>query len=250
LIPATWVIGVVVTTDRSVQRADVRRFKKVLVIFPHPDDETVDCGGTVNRMARAGAHMTVLLLTLGERGNLTGLVDPELKVARRAEAVRATDILGVSRLIQEDLGDGRIDERREEAGRQMATAIDAVRPDLIVTYDRAGLDGHANHVACAEVLTELRRSRFPDIALWYAGQPRRLVRLLQAVGQLARDEAVDRRRAAPTIRIVVGAGVVPKIRAWYAHRSQRRRFAKALGRLVPMWLAFSVQQSEYFAEAD
>jgi LmbE family N-acetylglucosaminyl deacetylase len=241
---------VVFTTDRSVRRVDVRRFKQVLVVFPHPDDEAVNCGGAINRLARAGASVTVLLLTLGERGNPSGTADPKLKAVRQTEAAKAAGILGVSRLIVEDLGDGRLDERRGEAGRIVATVIEAVKPDLIVTYDLAGLDGHSDHVACAEVVTELRTGRFPGVRLWYAAQPRRLVRLLKAAGQLATNESIDRRRAAPTIRIVIGTSVVPKIRAWYAHRSQRRYIAKGFGRLLPTWLAISLLQSEYFAEVD
>lgn len=238
------------TTDRAVRRGDVRRYKHVLVVFPHPDDETVNCGGAINRLARAGASVTVLLLTLGERGNPRGIVDPSLAAVRRGEAARAARILGASRLIVEDLGDGRLGEARGDVRRIVATAIEAVKPDLIVTHDLAGLDGHPDHVVCAEVVTELHRARFPGISLWYAAQPRRLLRLLQAVGQLATNESIDRRRAAPTIRIVIGTSVVPKIRAWYAHRSQRRYIAKGFGRLVPTWLAISLLQSEYFAEVD
>jgi hypothetical protein len=40
--------------------------------------------------------------------------------------------------------------------------------------------------------------------------------------------------------------VIPKIRAWYAYRSQRGLIARGLGRLLPAWLA--VMQFEYFAE--
>lgn len=247
---ATWVVGVALTTEWSVRRSGVRRFKQVLAVFPHPDDETINCGGAINRFARAGASVTVLLLTLGERGNPAGVVDPGLKAVRRAEAARAARILGVAHLIQEDIGDGQLAERREKTGRLVGMAIRAATPDLIVTYDLAGLDGHPDHVACAEVVTDLRRLRFPDVSLWYTAQPRRLVRLMQAFGQLATNQAVERRRATPTTRIFLGAGVVPKIRALYAYRSQRRYIAKGFGRLLPTWLAISMMQSEYYAEVD
>src|SRR6266550_3018615 len=221
LILGAWSAGVAFTTDRSVRLCDMRRFKSVLVVFPHPDDETVNCGGTINRLSRAGSAVTVLLLTRGERGDAGGLLDPALAQIRDAEAVRAADILGASRVVHEDFGDGRLSERRADVRMQIAALVDAIKPELIITHDLAGLDGHPDHVACAELVTELRRVQFTDISLWYVAQPGRLVRLLQAVGQLSREPEVDRRRAMPTERVFIGAGVLAKIRAWYAYRSQR-----------------------------
>jgi LmbE family N-acetylglucosaminyl deacetylase len=248
LILGAWSAGVVFTTVWSVPRADLRRFKSVLVVFPHPDDETISCGGTLNRLSRAGSAVSVLLLTRGERGNARGTFDPALGEIRNAEALRAADILGVTSLIHEDLGDGRLNGRRADVRGRIADGIEAIKPDLLITYDLAGLDGHPDHVVCAELVTELRRTQFPHIALWYVSQPGRLVHLLHVVGQLATDAEVDRRRAEPTERVFIGAGVIPKIRAWYEYRSQRAFIARGLGRLVPTWLAVSMLQFEYFAE--
>jgi len=248
LILGAWSAGVAFTTVWSVPRGDVRRFNSVLVVFPHPDDETVNCGGTLNSFSRAGSAVTVLLLTRGERGNEGGIFDPALGEIRNAEALRAADILGVSSLIHEDFGDGRLNERRADVRRRIADRIEVIKPDLLITYDLAGLDGHADHVVCAELVTELRRAQFPDVALRYVAQPGRLVRVLQGVRQLVTNAEVDRRRAMPTERVFIGAGVIPKIRAWYAYRSQRGSIARGLGRLLPTWLAVSMLQFEYFAE--
>jgi LmbE family N-acetylglucosaminyl deacetylase len=243
-----WSAGVAFTSIWSVPRGDVRRFKSVLVVFPHPDDETVNCGGTLSRFSRAGSVVTVLLLTRGERGNAGAIPDSALGEIRNAEALQAADILGASSLIHEDFGDGRLNELRADVRMRIADRIEAVKPDLLITYDLAGLDGHADHVACAELVTELRRAQFPDVSLWYVAQPRRLVRLLQVGGQLVKNAEVDRRRAVPTERVFIGAELIPKIRAWYAYRSQRGLIAKGIGRLLPIWLALSMLQFEYFAE--
>ena len=220
----------------------------MLVVFPHPDDETVNCGGTINRFSRAGSAVSILLLTKGERGNPRGVLDSALGEIRAAEALRAAQILGASSLVQEDFGDGRLSERRADIRRRIAKEIEAVKADLVITYDLAGLDGHADHIACAEVVTELRRAQFPDVSLWYVALPARLVLLLQAARQMTKEAEVDGRRAVPTTRVLVGAATVPKIRAWYAHRSQRGFIARGLGKRVPTWLAVSVMQFEYFAE--
>src|ERR1019366_9278078 len=73
------------TTDRLVPRGDIRRFKHVVAVFPHADDETVTCGGTLQRFAASGALVTLVLLTGGERGNPAGVMQAELADRRRAE---------------------------------------------------------------------------------------------------------------------------------------------------------------------
>jgi LmbE family N-acetylglucosaminyl deacetylase len=252
VIPAAvilgWLAAIVAATDLTVPAGDLKRFKTVLIVFPHADDETMNCGGTIYRLATAGAAATLVLLTGGERGNPAGVVDARLQATRRKEAEQAARILGVTRLIQQDFGDGALTQNREAVTTYLESTIRTIEPDLLVTYDRAGLDGHPDHVACAEILMELKRTRFPDITLWCAALPDRLVSLLRLARQLDTELAVEQRRASPTWRILVGSGMIPKIHAWYAYRSQRAFIAKGLGRVVPVWLAVSAMQFEYFAE--
>jgi LmbE family N-acetylglucosaminyl deacetylase len=244
-----WVAGVLFTTDLALPVCDVRRFKNVLVVFPHADDETLNCGGAIRRFSTAGATVTLLLLTSGERGNPLGAADPALKAIRRREAEQVAGILGVSRLIQEDFGDGQLRDRIDDVTSYLSRAIPQIGPDLILTHDLAGLDGHPDHVACSEMLTGLRRTHFQDLPIWCVALPRRVLRLLKLVGQLANDASVDERRAIPTHRLFIGTGVVPKIRSWYAYRSQRGSLGKGLGKFLPTWIALSMLQFEYFAES-
>ena len=157
-----WLAGILFTTDLAVPVRDVRRFKNVLVVFPHADDETVNCGGAIRRFSSAGATVTLLLLTGGERGNPEGTPDASLKAIRRREAEEVAGILGVSRLIQEDFGDGQLRDRREQVTAYLSREIARINPDLILTHDLAGLDGHEDHVACSEILTELKRKELPQ----------------------------------------------------------------------------------------
>jgi LmbE family N-acetylglucosaminyl deacetylase len=192
--------------------------------------------------------VTLVLLTAGERGNPAGAVDEGLKAVRLSEAQRAARILGVARLIQRDFGDGRLSEQREEVKAYLAELVRSTEPDLILSYDRDGLDGHPDHVVCAEVLVQLKQARAVTAALWCVTLPARVLRLLSVARQLAREPNLDKRRSPPTHRVFVGRSVVPKIRAWYAYRSQRGAIAKGLGRLLPVWFAVSMLQFEYFDE--
>lgn len=70
----------------------------LLVIAPHPDDETLGCGGLIARQAAAGRRVHVLFVTDGEashRGH-PALRTDELARQRREEAVAALAALGVA----------------------------------------------------------------------------------------------------------------------------------------------------------
>lgn len=226
---------------------DLRRFTNILAVFPHPDDETVTCGGVIRRFADAGATVTLLLLTGGERGTPTGAPDSALRTTRRSEADRAAHILGIARVIHHDFGDGELREQREHVMQALARTITQIRPDLILTYDLAGLDGHPDHVACSTMLTEMKTSVL-NVPMWYVTLPGWVLGALRLIGQMARDPAVEANRALPTHRLFIGAAVVPKMRAWQAHGSQRGAIRKGLSRIVPTWLAVSGWPFEYFAE--
>jgi LmbE family N-acetylglucosaminyl deacetylase len=242
LVPAfLWVAGVLVATDFSVPRLDPRRYRNVLAIFPHADDEVVGCGGSLHRLAGLGAAVTLVILTRGERGTPDGALDPGLGTVRSAEARAAASILGIAGLVQADFGDGLLHERARDLSAFLERTIERVQPDLVITFDLAGLYGHSDHVTCAEVVTELWRTRSRRCALWYVALPRRLRAIATLTGQLAGGPGVEARRAAPTGRLFVGASVVPRIRAWRAYRSQRA----SLGWLSPVW--FSVALFEHFA---
>jgi LmbE family N-acetylglucosaminyl deacetylase len=245
---ALWLAGVLATFDLAVPRAKLGAFRKILAVFPHADDETVSCGGSMHAFSAGGADVTLLLLTGGERGNPAGEVDENLKAVRRREANRVARILGIARLVQEDFGDGMLGDRKQTVKEYLARTISLIGPDLVLTYDQAGLDGHPDHIACAEILVELKRTQFPNTTLWCSALPPRVVSLLRMARQLRTEAAVERRRAAPTLRVFIGGGVIPKIRAWYAYPSQRGFIGKGLGRFVPVWFGVSMMQFEYFAE--
>jgi LmbE family N-acetylglucosaminyl deacetylase len=216
--------------------------------IPHADDETVTCGGTPHRLAASGALVTLVLLTGGERGNPAGAMQPELAHRRRAEAGRAARVLGISNVVHASFADAEVSQHVDELTAYLAAVIEQLRPDLLITYDLAGLDGHSDHVACANAVTAVRRTSFPDVALWYVTLPRRVLRLLRAVGQLVTSDAVEAHRASPTLRLFIGPSVAAKLRALRAYKSQRGAVGKGLGRFLPAALILSVLQHEYFAE--
>ena len=74
--------------------------ERVLVLSPHPDDESIACGGLIKLLTDAGTAIDVLFTTQGEKGVPSGVSLSEngrrdLKNTRVREAARAGAILGV-----------------------------------------------------------------------------------------------------------------------------------------------------------
>jgi len=66
--------------------------KKLVVVAPHPDDETLGCGGTIARFAGLGAEVSVLVVS----GHLPPLYDRDVFETSRKEAEAAFEIMGVT----------------------------------------------------------------------------------------------------------------------------------------------------------
>lgn len=66
--------------------------KRVLIIAPHPDDESLGAGGTAAKFAARGDHVFVLIVS----GHLPPLYPAEAYERTVQEAMRAFEILGVS----------------------------------------------------------------------------------------------------------------------------------------------------------
>jgi LmbE family N-acetylglucosaminyl deacetylase len=249
IILLLWMIGFLVITDFSVPLKDARQFHQVLVIFPHADDEAISCGGSLHHISARGSAITLVILTKGERGTPNATLNPGFKDIRTREAQAVTAILGISRLIQEDFGDGALQQKKQELTTFISTTIEQEKPDLLITYDLAGFYGHADHIACSEIITELKKTRFPELPLLYVTFPKRVLSRVKPPEDLATDPHVQEKRASPTHKLFIGASVFPKIKSWYTYKSQRASLTKGIGKLLPLWFLLSMVLFEYFAEA-
>jgi len=70
---------------------------RVLIVAPHPDDESIGCGGLIAVLAHRGVHINVVIVTDGSGSHPNSLKYPRSRLARlRArEATQAMRILGV-----------------------------------------------------------------------------------------------------------------------------------------------------------
>ena len=139
----------------------------LLCVHPHPDDESIACGGVLARAADRGVRTVVVTCTGGEEGeNLAGidLGGEDLVTHRRRELAAALAALRVSAhhwLGYRDSGMAGLDSNDhpdsfhraevEQAAARLATIIRSERPQVVVSDDRHGTYGHPDHIKAHQV---------------------------------------------------------------------------------------------------
>ena len=106
-------------------------WQSAMVLMPHPDDPEYGMSAAVAKWTAAGKTVRYVMATRGEAG-IAGLALEEAGPLREAEQRRSAEIVGVSDVDFWDVPDGDIrDDARLRT--QIADAITAVSPDLVVT---------------------------------------------------------------------------------------------------------------------
>ena len=129
-------------------------------IWPHPDDEAYLSAGLMARMADAGRRVTVLTLTRGEKGTSdpADFDQPHFAERRERELRASLAELGVGDVTVLDYRDGECDLIDDEAAITGITEqIDALRPDVVITFGPDGITGHRDHRIVSAWVTEAWR---------------------------------------------------------------------------------------------
>jgi len=112
----------------------------ILVVMPHPDDETFSCGGTIVRARDRGAAVYVMVVSAGDLRHCRGEQQEVSGETRVAELEQAMSCLGVTEytvVYRDSERHMRLDAlpRRELVGqieRESELAIDKVRPHAVI----------------------------------------------------------------------------------------------------------------------
>ncbi len=170
--------------------------KTILVVTPHPDDETFTSGGTLAKLAGNGNNVQILIYTKDNSGsNDPTMTQERLGQIRRGEEEEACQILGIPKENITWLGhdDGMleyVDPR--ELTKQVAREIRRLRPDAVFTIDPGApqqqwhkSDHRAGAIITADAMRaagwrlyfpELERQGFkhysvPVVFFYYSAQP-------------------------------------------------------------------------------
>jgi LmbE family N-acetylglucosaminyl deacetylase len=174
----------------------------VLVLAPHPDDETIGCGGALCFHAARVDRITTVFLTSGELG-LKHLPRERAWAIREKEAKAAAKILGIGDLVFLRCSDWTLGEEVAKAARLLRPILKRKKPKLV--YLPHPDDGHPDHQAALPIL----RTAFKGSGIALPGL--RGYEVWTPLGQY--DEVQD-----------ISSVMARKLKALRAHKSQLKEF--------------------------
>ncbi len=202
----------------------------LLVVAPHPDDETLACGGTVLRTLAEGGRVSIAVATDGRYGDPR--VDPaRMAEIRAGELERAAGTLGIGpgRLVRMGFEDASLSANEGRLADELARLVRELRPDVVL--GPCSWDLHPDHAALGRALATLSDGgpRLFGYLVWGWARPVRL-----AVRAVKRATAPGGRPRLPRRPVAVGvaAQLDAKAVALAAHSSQLSPDAALAGRAV------------------
>ena len=134
--------GAVLAEDTAV--ADTERIenwtdKTVMVVTPHPDDDTFSCAGTMALLVKNGNKVIVVLYTNGDKGSRDlEMTSERMARIRRAEEETACAVLGIPKenIIWLGYEDGNLEYADPQRLRgEICRLFKKHRPDAVFTID-------------------------------------------------------------------------------------------------------------------
>lgn len=134
---------------RAAWRACPRR---LLLVVPHPDDESYGPAGTLARYGRdPDCAVGMLFLTSGEAatiGKERGIERSDLALLREGRLNRVVEWLGVDALFLARLPDGGLARLPlTRLGASIRACLDQFEPQVVLGHDPRGTNAHPDHIA-------------------------------------------------------------------------------------------------------
>lgn len=113
--------------------------KNVLVIAAHADDETLGCGGTIQKLKKLGHQVYVMLFTDGETSRTKNL-SKEIK-NRSDQLNKVSKLLNFKIFKHYNLPDNELDKISNlELTKKIESAIIKINPEIILTHSNKDLN--------------------------------------------------------------------------------------------------------------
>lgn len=119
-----------------------------LAVYAHPDDPEISAGGTLARWAAAGAQVSVLITTRGDKGTDDADADLDALARLRVEETAASSAqLGLVGHFHLDYSDGELVDDHDLRS-QIVRYVRELRPDVVLCPDPTAVffgDSYFNH---------------------------------------------------------------------------------------------------------
>ena len=188
--------------------------KRILVIAPHPDDETLAVGGTIAKHAEQGHQVAVLVVS----GHLPPLYDRASYETTVREAQQAFEILGVSESRFLEIPTSMIDAQPVGfVNGKITEAIEQLRPEIVLCPFP---DRHIDHRLVFESVMVATRPRG-------AGRSIGLLAAYETLSETHWNAPQIEPNFVPNLIVDISAQIERKIRALKCYESQIQAFPGA-----------------------
>ena len=206
--------------EQALPLTDLGVIGSALVVAPHPDDESLGCGGTIAQLSTQGYAIHVLFVSDGTMSHPNSPTYPpeRLRELRESEAIEAIQILGLS---ADDGTFMRCRDRQvpganepgfQEAVDFVARLIDRLQPStLFVPWRR---DPHPDHRASWQIVWEAVRQ---------SGVSPRVLEYLIWLWELGDETDMPTIDEVKVWRVAIDTVLEQRNHAIAAHRSQVTR---------------------------
>jgi len=135
--------------SKLIEKLELRDGDKVLILMPHPDDETIFLSGTIRQLIKNKINVKVITITRGEASiSRFGLKrNDNLADAREKELINVFKILGVKEYRILHFKDGRLSDQVKELKLEIDKEINSFLPNIVITLEPNGIYGHPDHIS-------------------------------------------------------------------------------------------------------
>ncbi len=125
---------------------------RVAVVTAHPDDSEFYLAGTLTKLSRAGAEISLILCTSGNRAYNPFKDHDTMKRTRHGEQLEAAKRYNTKEVVFLDYPDGRLSVNEEVIGK-VVVELRRIQPDYLLIFDSIYPPrlSHRDHLAAGEI---------------------------------------------------------------------------------------------------
>ncbi|MBZ9572683.1 glucosamine-6-phosphate deaminase [Patescibacteria group bacterium] len=149
---------------RILQEENIPRGKRIVVVSPHPDDVSVNCGGMIALLAKYN-KISAFIMTTGWRAYVPNKTKEEIIKIREREAIKESKILGFRpyflRLSFYENFEGRFEKKDIK---KIIEKLKTIDPDVIFLPQKK--DDHPTHKLSRKILLKCLGIMKKKVELW------------------------------------------------------------------------------------
>ncbi|MDQ6985431.1 MAG: PIG-L family deacetylase [Candidatus Dojkabacteria bacterium] len=220
---------------------------KILIIYPHPDDESAFSGGLISQLSKKdNIDVTVASITHGEKGDeFVKIPGYKLALVRKREYLKALNKLGPVESLIWHFKDGEVSDYEEDIKEQLKDYIVTNNFELVVTYEKNGPYPHPDHMSLSRIIHELS-NELKSFKPLYSTIPVKIYKLANMPNELHfGDKIISLEKANPAnakYKLSIYKDLVSKYKALSSYKSQN------IKRGMPLWFKILLMPYEYYTD--